>query len=264
MLFSETLASMQAMDQGWSAVIGEDWSQGRGTFGGMVAALGNEAMRRLVPADRQLRGLETVFVGPAFPGEVRMQAEILRVGKAVTIAGARLWSADQIAATFTGIYGAPRTTQISISPQANSGVRAAQDLPDSIFPPGTPAPAFVQHFGLRFAEGSRPFTGLKSRLSKAYIRHKDPAPLTESHVVALIDCIPSPLMQMMTKPAPSNSLTWTLQFQRHDYTFAPDAWWRMDTEVDSAGDGYACETSVVLDPAGVPAALSRQLVVVFG
>jgi acyl-CoA thioesterase len=263
MLFSETLASMQAVDKGWSAVIGEDWSQGRGAFGGIVAALGNEAMRRLVPADRPLRGLETVFVGPAFPGPVRMQAEILRVGKAVTIACARLWSAEQIAATFTGIYGAPRSTEISISPELNAGVRGVQDLPDSTFPPGK-GPAFVQHFGMRFAEGSRPFTGLKSRRSKAYIRHKDLGALTESHVVALIDCIPSPLMQMMTKPAPSNSLTWTLQFQRHDYTFAPDSWWRMDTEVDSAGDGYACETSIVLDPAGVPAALSRQLVVVFG
>jgi hypothetical protein len=175
-----------------------------------------------------------------------------------------LWSAEQIAAKFTGIYGAPRSTEISLSTEANTAVRAVQDLPDSIFPPGSPAPAFVRHFGMRFAEGSRPFTGLKSRRSKAYISHKDQGPLTESHVVALIDCIPSPLMQMMTKPAVSNSLTWTLQFQRHDYTFAPDSWWRIDTEVDSAGDGYACETSVVLDPAGVPAALSRQLVVVFG
>jgi acyl-CoA thioesterase len=263
MLFSETLASMQAVDKGWSAVIGEDWSQGRGAFGGIVAALGNEAMRRLVPRDRALRGLETVFVGPAFPGPVRMQADILRVGKAVTIACARMWSAEQIAATFTGIYGAPRVVEISVAPEANTGVREAQELPDSTFPPGK-GPAFAQHFGVRFAEGSRPFTGLKSRRSKAYIRHRDKSALTESHVVALIDCIPSPLMQMMAKPAPSNSLTWTLQFQRHDYTFAPDAWWRMDTEVDSAGDGYACETSIVLDPKGVPAALSRQLVVVFG
>jgi acyl-CoA thioesterase len=263
MLFSETLASMQAVDKGWSAVIGEDWSQGRGAFGGIVAALGNEAMRRIVPADRALRGLETVFVGPAFPGPVRMQAEILRIGKAVTIAGARLWSAGEIAATFTGIYGAPRAVQISISPEADTGVREVNDLADSTFPPGV-GPAFVQHFGLRFAEGSRPFAGLQSRRSKAYIRHRDTSPFTESHLVALIDCIPSPLMQMMTKPAPSNSLTWSLQFQRHDYTCAPDAWWRMDTEVDSAGEGYACETSIVLDPKGMPAALSRQLVVVFG
>jgi acyl-CoA thioesterase len=264
MLFSETLASMQAVDKGWSAVIGEDWSQGRGAFGGIVAALGNEAMRRLVPADRQLRGLETVFVGPAFPGTVRMQAEILRVGKAVTIACARMWSADQVAATLTGIYGAPRITEISLAPETDAAVRAAQDLQDIVFPPGRSAPAFVQHFGMRFAAGSRPFAGLKSRRSIAYIRHKDTAALTESHVVALIDCIPSPLMQMMTKPAVSNSLTWTLQFQRHEYAFAPDAWWRIDTDVDSAGGGYACETSVVLNPAGSPAALSRQLVVVFG
>src|SRR5271168_5271294 len=264
MLFSETLASMQTVDRGWSAVVGEDWSQGRGAFGGLVAALGNQAMRRLVPADRQLRGLETVFVGPAVAGSVRMEAEILRVGKAVTIACARLWSADQIAATLTGIYGAPRAVVISIAPQANAGVRAVQDLPDSQFQPGRPGPGFLQHFAMRFAEGSRPFTGSASSRSKAYIRHQDSGSLTESHVVALIDCIPSPVMQMMTTPAPSSSLTWTLQFLRHDYTFATDAWWRIDTELDSAGNGYACQSSVVMDPAGTPAALSRQLVVVFG
>ena len=114
MLFSETLASMQPRDGGWRAVIGEDWSQGRATFGGMVAALGNEAMRRLVPADRELRGLETTFVGPALAGEVGLDAEVLRVGKAVTIARARLWSDGKIAATLTGIYGAARATALSI------------------------------------------------------------------------------------------------------------------------------------------------------
>jgi hypothetical protein len=117
---------------------------------------------------------------------------------------------------------------------------------------------------MRFAQGSRPFAGLNLSTSKVYVRHKDTAALSESHVVALIDCIPSPLMQMMTKRAPSSSVTWTLQIVRHDYSFAPDAWWRIDTDVDSAGEGYACETSVVLNPAGIPAAFSRQLVTVYG
>src|SRR5277367_1088139 len=98
MLFSQTLASIQASEKGWSAEIGDDWSQGRATFGGMVAALGNEAMRKLVPADRQLRGIDTVFVGPAFAGKVRIEAQVLRVGKIVTMACAKLWSADQVAA----------------------------------------------------------------------------------------------------------------------------------------------------------------------
>jgi acyl-CoA thioesterase len=264
MLFSQTMASLRASESGWGAEIGEDWSQGRATFGGLVAALGNETMRRLVPADRQLRGLETVFVGPTPAGTVRIEAQVLRAGRAASIACARLWSGGEITATLTGIYGAPRSSAITISPQAQSGVPTAQALADSFFPVHEGGPAFLQHFGMRFAEGSRPFTGSKLPRSKAYIRHRDTAALTESHLVALIDCTPSPVMQMMTKPAPSSSVTWTLQFLRHDYSFSPEAWWRIDTEVNSAGEGYSCESTVVLDPNGTPAAFSRQLVSVFG
>ncbi len=263
MLFSQTLASMQPQDSAWAALIGEDWSQGRATFGGMVAALGNEAMRRLVPPDRQLRGLETIFAGPTLAGAVRIEAEVLRVGKAVTIAHARVWSAEKIAATLTGTYGAPRSTSISLLPSLPAGVPEAQHLP--AIPARAPAgPAFLQHFDFRWAEGAWPFSGSSLRSSKIYVRHRDSAALTESHVVALVDCIPSVILQMLSTPAPSSSLTWTLQFLKHDYRFAPDAWWRIDAEIDSAAEGYSCESSVVLDPGGAPAVLSRQMVAVFG
>jgi acyl-CoA thioesterase len=263
MLFSETLASLQPRDGGWLAVIGEDWSQGRATFGGMVAALCNEAMRRLVPADRELRGLDTTFVGPALAGEVGIDAEILRVGKAVTIARARLWSDGKIAATLTGIYGTARATALSIAPTVAAGVRPVSDLPEW---PGADmgGPAFARHFGYRWAEGARPFAGSNLRTSKIYVHHKDPAPLTESHVVALIDSIPSAILQLMSISAPSSSLTWTLQFLRHDYSFAPEAWWRIDAEVNSAGSGYSCESCLLIDPNGAPAAVARQMVAVFG
>lgn len=263
MLFSETLASMQPRDGGWRAVIGEDWSQGRATFGGMVAALGNEAMRRLVPADRALRGLETTFVGPALAGEVSMDAEILRVGKAVSIARARLWSDGKIAATLTGIYGAARASALAVAPTVATGVSPASELPDRAGA-DMGGPSFVRHFGYRWAEGARPFSGSSLRTAKIHVRHMDPAPLTESHVVALIDSIPSVVLQLMGTPAPSSSLTWTVQFLRHDYRFAPQAWWRIDAEVNSAGSGYSCESCVLLDPAGAPAAVARQMVAVFG
>jgi len=262
MLFSQTLASIQPQDKGWSAIVGEDWSQGRATFGGMVAALGNEAMRRLVPADRKLRGLETVFAGPALAGVVRIEAEVLRVGKAVTIASARLWSADKIAATLTGTYGIARSTAMSLLPTAPLGVPAVQNLPEGI--PGAGAPAFAQHFDLRWAEGAWPFSGSSSNKLKVYVRHRDPAALTESHVIALVDGIPSVILQMLSTPVPSSSLTWTLQFLKHDFGFVSDAWWRIDAEVDSAAEGYSCESSVVFDPSGAPAVLSRQMVAVFG
>jgi acyl-CoA thioesterase len=102
------------------------------------------------------------------------------------------------------------------------------------------------------------------RTAKIYVRHQDPAPLTESHVVALIDSIPSAILQLMNTPAPSSSLTWTVQLLRHDYSFAPAAWWRLDAEVNSAGSGYSCESCVLIDPSGAPAAVARQMVAVFG
>jgi acyl-CoA thioesterase len=263
MLLSQTLASMQPANGGWTAIIGEDWSQGRATFGGLVSALGNEAMRRLIPVDRKLRALQTTFVGPAPAGSVRLEAKILRTGKVATIAESRLWSADQVAATFTGIYGADRASSVSFVPVPAPLAAGVLDLPDSV-PPAGLAPSFLQHFDVRWAEGSRPFTGTTLNRSKAYIRHRDPAALTESHVVALIDCIPSVILQMMTRLAPSSSMDWTLQFLRHDFTFAPDAWWRIDSEVHAAADGYSSESGVIYDPNGKAAALTRQLVAVFG
>ena len=264
MQFSQTLATIRPSDTGWSAEIGEDWLQGRAVFGGMVAALGNEAMRRLVSEERQLRALETVFLRPVVPGKVHLDAEILRIGKAVTIAVAKVISDDSLAATLTGIYGAARTMAITFERAPPAGVPGPEAVADLAPPPGSGFPVFLQHFGLKFAEGTRPFTGTNLNRSKVYIRHNDRAGFAESHLVALIDCVPPPLLQMMTSFAPNSSLTWTIEMLRHDYLYAPQAWWRIDTEVLGAGDGYSQESSVVLDPSGRAAALSRQLVAIFG
>src|SRR5579859_5694634 len=163
MLFSQTLASMQPQDSAWAALIGEDWSQGRATFGGMIAALGNEAMRRLVPGDRHLRGLDTTFVGPAAAGQVRIDTQVLRVGKAVTVAYARLSSNGNVAATMTGIYGAPRDSALALAPAVAAGVPDVDGLQDRAVTPRTGGPAFTEHFGYRWAEGSRPYSGTSAR-----------------------------------------------------------------------------------------------------
>jgi acyl-CoA thioesterase len=264
MRFSETLGSLRPADSGFKADIGEDWSQGRATFGGLVAAVGNEAMRRSVPSDRHLRGLNVTFAAPVVPGVVDIETRVLRVGKVVTIAQAHLISAGSVAATMTGVYGAARETAVVIRPDAPQPAPAVEHLPESVFKPELGFPSFLQHFELRWAEGTRPFTSTPLNRSKAYIRHCDSGSSTESHVVALIDVIPSPVLQMMSKQVPASSLIWTLEFLRHDYQFPVDAWWRIDTQVPSSVDGYASQNSVVLNPDGTPAAFSQQLVAVFG
>jgi hypothetical protein len=131
------------------------------------------------------------------------------------------------------------------------------------YKPGA-APEFLQHFAVRWSEGKLPFTGSPRTPTKAFIHHRDPAPLDESAIVALVDCIPTPAMSMMTAAAPASSLVWTLEFFEHRFDFAPDAWWRLDTDLDAAAEGYVNQTGVLLDPNGRPAALSRQLFAIFG
>ena len=262
MQFSDILASLRGPDENLLVTVSEDWLQGRATFGGLVAAVGNEAMRRFVPRDRPLRSLQTTFVGPATAATWNVRARVLRTGKAVTLAQCEVMEGDQIVALQTGVYGADRESAVLVKPTAVAPPRGVDEINELRNAPDR-APAFVQHFALRFAVGAKPFTSTRSP-SKVYIRHRDPSPLTESHIVALVDCIPTPALSMFKAPAPGSSLVWTLDFFEHDLEFSPDAWWRIDTDIDAATGGYVNQTGVLHDPNGRPVALSRQLFVVFG
>ena len=262
MQFSEILSSIRGANEELSVTVSEDWLQGRATFGGLVAAVGNEAIRKLVPRDRPLRSLQTTFVGPASAGTWKLRARVLRAGKAVTLAQCEVIDGEQVVALQTGVYGSDRETAVLVKPTPVDPPRKVEDIHELRYAPEH-LPAFVQHFALRFAVGAKPFTSTRSP-TKVYIRHRDPSPPTESHLVALVDCIPTPALSMFKAPAPGSSLVWTLDFFEHDLEFSPEAWWRIDTDIDAATGGYVNQTGLLHDPNGRPVALSRQLFVVFG
>jgi acyl-CoA thioesterase len=262
MQFSEILSSISATGEDCQATTSDDWMQGRATFGGLVAAVGNEAMRRLVPRDRPLRSLQTTFIGPATAGTWRMRAKVLRVGRAVTLAQCEVLDGDQVVAVQVGVYGMDRESAVLVKPEAAQPPRTVEEINEIRYSPEK-SPAFIQHFALRVAQGAKPFTSTRSP-TKIFIRHRDPAPLTESHIVALVDCIPTPALSMYKAPAPGSSMVWVLEFFEHDLDFSPEAWWRIDTDIDAATGGYVNQTGLLLDPNGRPVALSRQLFAVFG
>lgn len=262
MPFSDILQSITADDDGSYRVhVDESWAQGRATFGGISAAVGNEVLRRLVPRDRPLRSLQTTFIGPSPAGTWRIAARVLRVGKAVSVARCDIIESDQVATTIVGIYGGARPSTVNVPLQPVNPKRAVDEIAE---PDMRGAPTFTRHFDCRWAQASRLFSAAANSPTQAFIRHRDTAALTESHVVALIDCIPSPALAMFAAPAPASSLTWTLEFVAHEFDFPPDAWWRIDTTVDAAAEGYAHETGILHDPNGKAVALTRQLVAVFG
>jgi acyl-CoA thioesterase len=263
MLFSEILASIRFDGSIGHVAVTDDWGQGRATFGGLVTAVGNEVMRKLVPHERLLRSLQTTFIGPAGATTWNLKAEVLRVGKAVTLARCDIFVGDQIAATLTGVYGGPRESAVEVRMPPMPPTRTVEESKEVGFVSGL-APEFIQHFAVRWAEGAKPFSSSANTPSKAYIRHRDTAPLTESHVIALIDCIPTPAMSMFRERAPSSSLVWTLEFCSHTFAYAPELWWRIDTKIDAATSGYVNQTGILHSPSGEPIALTRQLVAVFG
>jgi acyl-CoA thioesterase len=263
MLFSEVLSSIRFDGANGEVAIGSDWSQGRATFGGLVTAVANEVLRKLVPAERLLRSLQTTFVGPAGATTWRIRAQVLRTGKAVTIARCDVMDGEQVAATIVGVYGGPRPSAVEVRPESHPAARAVDEINDMRFQPGL-SPDFVQHFAIRWAKGAKPFSSSPRTPTQAFLRHRDTSALTESHVVGLIDCIPSPSMSMFRERAQASSMVWTVEFFAHRFDFAPEQWWRIDTDIDAATSGYVNQTGLLYSPDLKPVALTRQLFAVFG
>ena len=263
MSFSQTLQSISGSGSTYQATVDQTWAQGRATFGGLVTALGNEALRQLVPRDRPLRSLQTTFVGPAAAGTWQITARVLRVGKAVTIAQCEIIDAGQVAAIVVGVYGAARESRAQVPREPIAPPGPPENFREVEFKEGMPL--FVKYFAQRWARSARPFSSAPHTPTVCYFRHRDTVPhLTESHVIALVDAIPSPAIAMFSAPAPASSLVWTLELFTHRFDFPTDAWWRIDTNIDVGSEGYVSQTGVLHDPEGRPVALSRQLVAVFG
>lgn len=251
--------------------LSDDWLQGRSVFGGLQAAMALVAMRRLTGVAAPLRVLQTTFVAPVPPGTVELQAAVLRAGKSVTHVEARIRGAGGATlALFVGVFGSGRESAVAVTmtpPELPAkGPEGLKDLP---YFPGV-APAFIQHYAMRWAEGGWPFSNTPGPVTRIWLRSRDPAPTAadfgahadELALVALTDAIPSPALSWLKAPVPASSLTWTLELI--EPVPAPgEGYWRLDSEIHAAGDGYVAQTAVLHGPDNRPLALSRQSVVVF-
>jgi acyl-CoA thioesterase len=260
------LAALRPQPQGFSCSVSEDWSQGRTVFGGLIAALANQSMRARIPAERSLRALQIVYVGPNIPGEIQFEPAILREGKAVTLASCAVRSMGEVSATVTAMYGTSRESMLNIQPAAEIVSTIPAQLNDVAKNRPGFLPGFTQHYDQRWARGSMPFSRATASDMSVYVRYRDEGaqPITEAHALAMMDAIPSPALALMEKPSPASTLSWTLEILDHQFNFPADEWWRLDAVVDAAIDGYVTHSGVVVNPAGRVAAISRQVVVVYG
>lgn len=238
----------------------DDWLQGRTLFGGLQAAVALAAMRSLVPS-MPLRTMQATFVAPVPGGLVRARARVLRSGKNTIHVESRLVDGDNTLALMVGVFGAGRASAVELLPQQPAVVdRPATEL---TYVPGA-YPAFTQQFRARWLAGGMPASGSTETEQVIALGMRDSGNATESHVLAMADFIAPIALSLLTERVPAASLTWLLEMLTDDFGSLSLDGWRVDARMMAAANGYTSQSLVLWGPGGVPVALGRQSMVVFG
>ena len=238
----------------------EDWLQGRTLFGGLQAVVGLGAMRTVAPA-APLRSLQVTFLAPVPGGPVHAVARVLRSGKNTTHVEGRIVDGDNTLCVMVGVFGQPRTSAIELRPQ-QPAVSAANGIQLPWIAGVTPN--FTQHFKARWIRGAPPWSGARDAENVIEIGLRDGGPCSEFHVVAMADFIPPIALSHLKAPVPAASLNWMLEVLAEDVASLPLEGWRIDAQMDAAHSGYLSQSLALWGPGGVPVALGRQTMVVFG
>ena len=249
--------------------IPEDWQQGRTAFGGLIATLAVQAMRDVAGAGWdptvRLRALQTSFIGPVDRGPLEVVVQVLREGKHVRQVQALVQQNGRTAALHLGVFASPRDTVVpALAPAQPAVARALDHSMPMPFVRGV-APNFLQHFDLRWSEGVFPYSGSDdSWHSRIHLRLRSEPVHPELLTVLLADMPPSPVISCFHKPTPSSSVSWELELRPVTTAGQDGAWWRVDTDVIAAEEGYVNQVSKLWTPAGELASLGYQVVTVYG
>lgn len=246
------------------------WGQGRATFGGVVGGvLLSHALGRVALPEESVRAMTVNFVGPVEPGAAHVTTEVLRQGKSATQLESRLTQADDagqptVRAVSLITIGLARPSGLDVRGAAADSERPkAASLTSLPYIEGV-TPQFIERLDMRLARGGGPFSGGSDGDMRGYMRFKEPTnDFTLAHLVALIDSWPPAPAQMLTKPAPLSTMTWTLDFLAPIAASSKDMWW-YEVVTDAAHDGYGHTQARIFTEHGEPVAISRQTVAVFG
>ena len=245
----------------WSGEIDGTWRQGRAAYGGLLGAHALKAMQAIVDTARPARSLQVVFVAPLKDGPLRVQSTLLRAGRSVSLAQARITQGEHLILVATAAFGSDRPSDIQVESKAAPTFEPPKTYMALPFLPGM-TPNFTQHLDYRWVEGGFPYSGHPTPGIIGYCRHKTQVDDPALALVALADAWPAPILPMAKGPAPASSVTWNLQLLQLPRV-PQAAWWTMVYDAEQAHAGMCTMTGRLYAPDGSLAAISTQLAVVF-
>lgn len=260
MTFDEILATV---DGKGSATFPEGWGQGRALFGGLVGAVLFDHLQKTVASGRFLRSFSLSFVAPASPGQVALDATVLREGKSVMQAMVSARQGEQVVAVMLASFGVGRESKVVVEGPSAPGLKGAEQSIALPFIKGL-TPDFLSHFDIRYAEGMPPFSGSAAPDFGGYMGFTvPPETMSTAALIALVDTWPPSVLPLLKGPAPASSLTWTMELLDDPGARPADTLWQYRVNTDQCSDGYGQSQAVIWDAAGQVVALSRQTFTVF-
>jgi acyl-CoA thioesterase len=259
----ETASRFEPRGRGrYAGALAEDWYQGRGVYGGLVAAILARALSAEVGGDRPARTLSVAFCAPATAGEAEVRVTVERAGRYVTHASARLVRGDAVLATALATFGRARPSAVDHAARPMPALPPPDDVPPG--PDALHLPAFCQHFEFRQALGPAPFSGGREARLGGWCRPKPAATLDAGLVAALLDAWAPAILSTSPEWAPAASIDLTVQLLAPlPREAAPDAHYAFEARCTRAADGYADELATLWAADGTPLASARQLVALF-
>lgn len=245
--------------------IPENWGQGRATFGGMVVAIMFGKIAPRVAQGRPVRSVMVSFVAPVAPGDMEIDVQVLREGKAATQIQATAYQNGQACAVVLACFGGDRQSAVNLKPGKAPAFTEPEGVQAFPFIPGL-TPDFTQFFDYRYTVGTMPFMGSEQAEMGGWIRLRETAEQTATvaTILALIDAWPPAVLSMLKAPAAGSSLTWTISFVGVPEDCGGNDWWQYLANIQNSANGYSYIDASLWDKHGKLVALSRQTVSVFG
>ena len=245
-----------------TTTLGDNWSQGRAAFGGLVAALASLGMSKQLDTAPPLRSLLTSFVAPRPPGQVSVDAAIQRQGRSVSQCSANVVSGGSIALQALGVFGNARPGLRVEADRMSKPLPREEGIPFEKF--AKRMPGFLSQFDGCWMGNAMPYSGSRTRKLNMWVSHRcDMSAYPAEKIVALADMPPPVLLAHYDKPiVPASSVSWGLEFVIDPAEVEGD-WFYLDFDLDAAADGYTQQSGRIYDEAGRLCALSRQCMVYF-
>jgi len=249
-------------DQRYEGLIHPEWTQGRGAYGGILAASAVRAMKAAVAPERELRHIDVRFMGAVLPDEpavmsVTLERESKRISHLRAVIAQSGGNACAVGATFATARESKVTIEAPTRPEGIPSPEAIRDMP---YIKGV-VPAAIQHMDMRWTSGL-PFSGSGEAVCEGWCTFRNGVEDGAVGIVGLLDAFPPPVLPMLKRPAPASSVTWSAQLAHLPERFPEGYFFYRSRAVDSR-DGYVRMRAEMWLPDGRLCASTEQLMAVY-